>query len=106
VRIIAIGAIYLLLFNPRTQSNSYVIGAAPVALLATGAWLEGKHAQAIGGAAILLLWCTYHGAPSWGEYLIKPLGAIAVACWLAGTSGRAPGASLSTTRQATFHSSR
>jgi hypothetical protein len=91
VRLLAIAALYLVLFNPRTQSNSYVLAASPIALLSAQCWFSGRRYLAIAGGLILLSWCTYHEAPSWGEHLIKPVGAIMVAIWL---SVRGPQASV------------
>jgi hypothetical protein len=83
VRLLAIAALYLLLFNPRTQSNSYVLAAVPIALLIAQSWFAGRRRLAIAGAVVLESWCTYHEAPAWGEHLIKPVGAIIVASGIA-----------------------
>jgi hypothetical protein len=76
VLLLALAAGYLVLMNPRTQSNSYVIVAAPVALFAALAWFEDRRATALVYGVVLLAWCTYPAASRRLEHVLKPLGAV------------------------------
>jgi len=76
VYIAAFAAAYLMLFNPRTQSNSYSI-VAPIAALLAATYLQGHGRVALAMFLVLLSW---YGNSHWmrfSEFWLKPLGAVA-----------------------------
>ena len=76
VVIAGLAAGYLMLFNPRTQSTSYVIAAAPAAVLAAAHLLERRRANAAPLMAVVLVWMvSYHDVAAI-QFWLKPLGAI------------------------------
>jgi hypothetical protein len=91
------GAIYLMLFNPRTETNSYVILAALTAL--AGAMEILRHASARRAAAYVILAIVW-GSENYGwpifpltNLWLKALCTLALAAWLAPAlwTGRDPG---------------
>jgi alpha-1,2-mannosyltransferase len=75
----AVAAAYLMIFNPRTQPNSFVIAAPAVALPAALLLGERRLGAAFGLIAILVAWS---GAAHFAENWLKPLASIAFAILL------------------------
>jgi uncharacterized membrane protein YfcA len=81
---------HLLLFNPRTQSNSYVMAAPIAALLAVTWWFEQRWKMAWALAAIVLAWSGNSHSLRVTEYWLKPLAGICFVVILAREILRAP----------------
>lgn len=75
----ALAAAYLMLFNPRTQPNSFVIIAPAAALPAALLLVRGRARAALPLLAMLLFWS---GAARIAEFWLKPLASIAFAVLL------------------------
>ena len=68
---------YLMLFNPRTQANSYVI-VVPTAALAAAWFLLRRRIKAAGIMLFIVLCFAGNAlAPVWSELWLKPLGCVA-----------------------------
>jgi len=85
--IMLFAVIYLMLFNPRTETNSYVIPGIFIALLA--AW-EGLIRKNFAATAIWVLFAFALGNENYGGYIyystnlwLKPLATLALGIWLA-----------------------
>ena len=92
VVIAAAAATYLMLFNPRTQSTSYVIATAPAAALAALHLLERRWSAAAPLVIVTLAWMvSYHDVAAI-EFWLKPLGAVILAAALIHTVHRPPAA--------------
>lgn len=83
----ALAAAYLMLFNPRTETNSYVILVPWLAMLATYAWFDRRSRAA---AAAFLLGCLALGCDNYGRAVLafsrgltKPLTALVFFVFLA-----------------------
>ena len=86
--IMLFAVIYLMLFNPRTETNSYVILGIFIALLAAWEGLVRKNHAAV---AIWVFLALTLGNENYGGYIyrstnlwLKPLVALALGVWLAG----------------------
>ncbi len=86
----ALAVAYLMLFNPRTQSNSYSIAAPLVGLLAAGYLLEQRWAAAGALVAVTLCWAGNTHWMVWPEFWLKPLACAGFAALLAWDLFRAP----------------
>ena len=72
--LLAIAAAYLMLFNTRTQANSYVIVAPAATLAATNLLLKGRTRAAVVMLAIIACWCG--SATVWTALWLKPLACV------------------------------
>ena len=80
----AFAVAYLMLFNPRTQSNSYSIAAPLVGLFAADYLLEKRWAAAAGLVVVSLAWSGNTHWMVWPEFWLKPLACVgfaAILCW-------------------------
>ena len=91
VRIVALAAGYLMLFNPRTQSNSYVIAAAFAALLAAAYLVARRTADAYAMALIVVVgWSVNSHWLRPAEHWLKPLACLAFCAHLVREALAAP----------------
>jgi hypothetical protein len=76
--IAALAGSYLMLFNPRTQSSSYVMVVAPAALLCALALLEGSRARlrARVTLAIVVCWTISHHMVAAVEFWLRPVACL------------------------------
>lgn len=86
VLLLALGAAYLMLFNRRTEANTYVILGVPAAVLAAWALRHGarSHRAAALVTACLLLGFSQFALPHYRDYWVRPAVALAMLVWLAG----------------------
>ena len=96
--LVAFAACYLMLFNPRTETNSYVILAPVLAALAGIAALERRDVVA---ATVFVLGCVALGCDNYGRpvheatrHLVKPATALLTMLWLAWRLRSLPGVPL------------
>jgi hypothetical protein len=68
---------YLMLFNPRTQSNSYVIAAPIAALLAATSWVRQRKRLAVSLALVIVAWSGNSTHSKLTEHWLKPLACVA-----------------------------
>ncbi len=87
-------AIYLMLFNPRTETNSYIILGIFIALLAAHAALVGRSPRATVAWIVVALLL---GTENYGDWIyrptnlwLKPLVALGLGIWLAAQVIRMP----------------
>ncbi|MDB4988644.1 MAG: hypothetical protein JWN04_3822 [Myxococcaceae bacterium] len=73
----ALAAGYLMLFNPRTLSSSYVMTGGFAALLGAKYVLERRHSAALLMLALCLAWTINHHVLPWIEFWLRPLACIA-----------------------------
>ncbi len=91
----SLAAAYLMVFNPVTEANSYIILAAVVAPQAAAAWLAGRRREGVILAVGCVLRTTHefrgpvHAAT---KRWLKPLLALAYGVWITLQAGRAPSA--------------
>jgi hypothetical protein len=82
--VFALLAAWLMLFNPRTESNTYVVLVPWIAVVAVASWLRGRRGEAAFLAVLaLLLGCdvpnlAIHLAT---DHWLKPLVALAFLAW-------------------------
>ncbi len=74
--IAALASGYLMLFNPRTQSNSYVVVAPLAALYAAGWLFQGRRREAFAMLVVVLCWSGNTHQLTFAEYWLKPLATI------------------------------
>lgn len=80
--VVAFAAVYLMVFNPRTQSTTYAIPGAIVAILAAAYFIEGRRRAFLMMLAFQIAWTlNYNYLPPIRLWL-KPLAAIACAVFL------------------------
>jgi hypothetical protein len=82
----AFGASYLVLFNPRTEANSFVLLAPAVALLAADRWLRGDRGATTWALVVVavVLGCDNYGRAIHAatDRWAKPLVSLLFAAWL------------------------
>ncbi|MDB4974452.1 MAG: hypothetical protein JWN48_2793 [Myxococcaceae bacterium] len=71
--ICALSGSYLMLFNPRTLSSSYVLPGAFVALLAAESALTRRWKPTVALVSIAVAWSVNHHVVPWVEYWLRPL---------------------------------
>jgi hypothetical protein len=76
--LLAVASLYLMLFNPRTQPNSFVIAAPVVALAGARFWMEGRWRPLAVTAGVALAWV---GALKLTAHWLRPLASLLLA-WL------------------------
>jgi hypothetical protein len=69
-------AIYLMLFNPRTQASTYVMVAGLAGLAGALAFVEGRTREALAIVAIEACWCVSSRGPKLAEFWLKPLACV------------------------------
>jgi hypothetical protein len=88
--VLAVSVSYLMLFNPRTLSTSYVMVAGFSALLAAAHWLHGRQLTAAAFAACTLAWNLSHHVLPWIEHWSHALACCAFFLLLAREAFRGP----------------
>lgn len=79
----ALAAAYLMLFNPRTQSNTYVMTGFFVSAMAAESWINGRRRWAIAMSLVLLGWYGNSHVMGFPEFWLKPLVCVVYLCMLA-----------------------
>lgn len=77
--ICALGLTYLMLFNPRTLSSSYVMPGACAALLGAQYILQRAKVRALVVLGIVFAWTLNHHVVPWVEYWLRPLASMVFA---------------------------
>ncbi|MEM9727260.1 MAG: glycosyltransferase family 87 protein [Myxococcota bacterium] len=88
--VVGLAAAYLMVFNPRTQSTSYAIPGAVVAVLAALYWFEGRTRALLAAVAIQVAFTLNHNYIPPIELWLRPLAAIALGLFLTRESFRPP----------------
>jgi len=73
----ALALSYLMLFNPRTLTSSYVMTGCVAALLAARSVLRRRWGEAASLGAILLAWSVNHAVVPFVEHWLRPLACVA-----------------------------
>jgi hypothetical protein len=90
VLVVAFATVYLMLFNPRTQSSTFAIPGAVVAVLAATYWLDNHRREFLVLLAIQITFAlNYHYLPPI-ELWLKPLASIVLGVFLVHQSLRPP----------------
>lgn len=74
LHVAALAVTYLMLFNPRTQSNSYLMPTAFAALLVASHVLDRHRIAALATLVVVLSWYGNSHRLGWPEFWLKPLG--------------------------------
>ncbi|MDB4985033.1 MAG: hypothetical protein JWN04_211 [Myxococcaceae bacterium] len=73
----ALALSYLMLFNPRTLTSSYVMPGGCAALLGAQYLLQRRVGAALVTLAVILAWSINHHVVPWVEYWLRPLACLA-----------------------------
>lgn len=74
--VVSLSVNYLLLFNPRSQPNSYVMASALAALCALRSFRGRNFESLLATVLVLLAWSLRPRVAPWSEFWLKPVGSL------------------------------